>query len=93
VEGYDNERIGILGLSFKPNSDDVRDAPSAKIISALLELGYKNIVAHDPIAIGEFKKHYSFDIEYCERIDTMNADIFVITTAWDEYKNMDSVGK
>jgi UDPglucose 6-dehydrogenase len=81
-----HERIGILGLSFKPNSDDVRDTPSAKIIKELIHLGYTNIVAHDPIAIEEFKKHYHFDIEYSENKDQMNADVLVITTAWDEYK-------
>lgn len=51
--------IGILGLSFKPGSDDVRDAPSARIIKALNAMGYKNIVAYDPVAIDEFKNHYA----------------------------------
>jgi len=83
-----DERIGILGLSFKPGSDDVRDAPSAKIIRALFELGYSNIVGHDPIAIGSFKELYDFDIEYCTSMAEMNADVFVITTAWDEYKGL-----
>ena len=51
------QRIGILGLSFKPGSDDVRDTPSAKIIQALLDAGYHNICGYDPVAIDEFKRH------------------------------------
>ena len=50
--------IGILGLSFKPLSDDVRDTPAAKIIRKLLDNGYTEVYAYDPVAITEFKKYY-----------------------------------
>lgn len=89
--GNDKEqRIGILGLSFKPGSDDVRDTPSAKIIKALMDAGYKNICGYDPVAIDEFKKYYPLPIDYV----TSYADILgqaqslVITTAWPEFANV-----
>lgn len=89
--GNDKEqRIGILGLSFKPGSDDVRDTPSAKIIKALIDAGYKNICGYDPVAIDEFKKYYSLPIDYV----TSYADILgqaqslVITTAWPEFADV-----
>ncbi len=89
--GNDKEqRIGILGLSFKPGSDDVRDTPSAKIIKALMDAGYKNICGYDPVAIDEFKKYYPLPIDYV----TSYADILgqaqslVITTAWPEFADV-----
>ena len=86
-----NDKIGIFGLSFKPGSDDVRDTPAAKVINELINRGYTNIVAYDPLAVDEFKKYYGYDIEY----DTFNnilekADEMVILTAWDEFKSIAS---
>lgn len=83
-------KIGILGLSFKPESDDVRDTPAAKVIRKLIEEGYTNILAYDPIAIGEFQKHYGFDIAYSKEMATVleEADILVILTAWKEFKKV-----
>jgi UDPglucose 6-dehydrogenase len=88
-----NARIGILGLSFKPGSDDVRDAPSAKIIRQLIERGYKNVYAFDPVANEEFASHYDLAMTYCgsvkETID--NSDLLVIATAWPEFKEIHSL--
>lgn len=79
--------IGVLGLSFKPQSDDVRDTPSAKIINELLKEGFSNIVVYDPMAMNEFKTHYDFPIYYAESYEeTINkADFFIILTAWEEF--------
>lgn len=76
--------IGILGLSFNPGSDDVRDAPSAKIIRALNEAGYRNIVAYDPVAMGEFERHYPLDCRYAESYESLldQAETVAIATAW-----------
>ena len=85
-----NIRIAILGLSFKPESDDVRDTPSAKIIAQLLKEGYHNIYAYDPVANEEFSSHYDLDIIYYseyEKIVTAS-DVFVIATAWDEFRDI-----
>lgn len=76
--------IGILGLSFNPGSADVRDTPSAKIIRALNEAGYRNIAAYDPAAMEEFQTHFQLD---CRCMDTYEelleqADIVAVITAW-----------
>lgn len=86
------KKIGVLGLSFKPGSDDVRDTPSAKIIRQLIAKGYDNICGYDPVAISEFKKHYDFDIEYVDTYQGLidKADVLVITTAWPEFKDVQS---
>lgn len=90
AKGLDNSaKIGILGLSFKPNSDDVRDTPAAKIIKELNALGYKNIYAYDPIANAEFKRRYpEINIEYKESAKAVSdsTNVIAIVTAWDEFK-------
>lgn len=84
------DKIGVLGLSFKPGSDDVRDTAAARIIKELLARGYSNIIAYDPLAIEEFKKFYDLNIYYLnskeEIIDL--ADEIIILTAWDEFKDL-----
>lgn len=84
------DRIGILGLSFKPDSDDVRDSVSAKVISALLEKGYNNIAAYDPVAINNFRTQYSIDIEYIDNLKDIvkTSDVLIILTAWEEFREL-----
>lgn len=84
------QAIGILGLSFKPGSDDVRDTPSAKIIRAMLDNGYTNICAYDPVAISEFRRYYDLPITYANSYDELleTASSLVIATAWPEFKNV-----
>ncbi len=90
-------KIGILGLSFKPESNDVRDSVSAKVISRLQKNGYNNIFVYDPLAMDEFKEYYNYDIEYCCSIESLSkkVDTIIILTAWKEfhsikkYKNQD----
>jgi len=85
-----NEAIGILGLSFKPESDDVRLSPSKFIIENLIAKGYKNIIAYDPLANEEFKRAYpELKIEYVDALARIieKTDNLVILTAWREFKN------
>lgn len=89
--GGDRQKVvGILGLSFKPGSDDVRDTPSAKIISQLMADGYNKICGYDPVAIDEFSRHYDFPMEYCHSYEHVveKADVLAITTAWPEFKDI-----
>jgi UDPglucose 6-dehydrogenase len=85
-------KIGILGLSFKPGSDDVRDSSSAKIIRHLLTSGFTEIYAFDPIANEGFAKEYNFNnIVYCNSQQSVceKADVLVIATAWGEFMGID----
>jgi len=82
--------IGILGLAFKPNTDDIREAPSITIINKLLKEGAK-IKAYDPVAIDRAKKVFGKKIKFAKNLYEVarNADALVILTEWDEFKNMD----
>jgi UDPglucose 6-dehydrogenase len=83
--------VGILGLSFKPDSDDVRDSPAAKIINLLIKEGYGKIIAYDPVAVEQFKKLYQFKhIDYCGSGELVcdKSDIIVLVTAWAEFKSL-----
>lgn len=84
--------IGILGLSFNPGSDDVRDTPSAKIIRALNEKGYENIVAYDPVATEEFRRHYDLRCRYADTYEELlkQAETVAITTAWPQFADVRS---
>ncbi|MBY0508538.1 MAG: UDP-glucose/GDP-mannose dehydrogenase family protein [Rhodospirillaceae bacterium] len=81
--------IGVLGLTFKPNTDDMRDSPSLVIIPALREAG-AIVRAYDPEGMTEAKKHLP-DIDYCSNAyDTMkDADAVVILTEWNQFRNLD----
>lgn len=85
-----DKTIGILGLSFKPNSDDVRDAASAKIIKQLQKMGYQKMIGYDPVANQEFEKYYHIDMEYADTAEQVieKADVLIILTAWKEFKNL-----
>jgi UDPglucose 6-dehydrogenase len=80
------KRIGVLGLSFKPNTDDMRDAPSLQIIPILQEEG-ANIAVFDPVAMDEAKKHFE-NLEWCEGAYDVakDADALVIITEWNEFR-------
>ncbi len=81
--------ICLLGLSFKPNTDDVRDAPSLFIIKKLLKAGAK-IRAYDPVAMAEAKKEFP-KITYCKDAyeAAKGADAVVIVTEWNLFRNLD----
>lgn len=82
--------IGILGLTFKPETDDMRDAPAATILPALLEKG-AIIKAHDPKGIEEAKKHLPDSIQYVENAyeAAKDADCLVLMTEWNQYRALD----
>lgn len=81
--------VCILGLSFKPNTDDLRDAPSLYIIDKLLKEGAA-IRAFDPVAMKEAKKLYP-KITYCKDAydAAKGADAIVITTEWNQFRSLD----
>ena len=83
--------IGILGLAFKPNTDDIREAPALDIIRRLIKEG-ANVRAHDPVAIQNARHALNeFPVVFTSNVYelTHNADALVLITDWDEYQNMD----
>ena len=82
--------IGILGLTFKPETDDMRDAPSLTILPALLEKGAK-IRAHDPQGMKEALHYLPPGIEYREDPYQVceGADALVLMTEWNQYRALD----
>ena len=81
--------IAVLGLTFKPNTDDMRDSPSLEIIPALLAAGAK-VRAHDPEGMDEARK-LLVGIEYCDdAYDALaDADALAIITEWNAYRALD----
>ena len=84
-----NKKIAILGLSFKPNTDDIRESASLNIVSNLIDLG-ADLSVYDPAAMENFKSVYP-NINYNEnwRDCVKNADACVVLTEWNEFRGID----
>jgi UDPglucose 6-dehydrogenase len=84
-----DKTIGILGLSFKPNTDDVRDSPALKIIPALQAHGAK-IKAYDPVAIPAAQQALR-DVAYCADAyaTCAGSDAMVLATEWNQFRALD----
>jgi len=86
---FSGKMVGILGLAFKPNTDDVRESSSITMIQSIMDGGGK-VQAYDPIA-NETMKEYFPDLSYCnswsEACDA--ADAVAIMTDWNEFRGMD----
>ena len=82
-------RVAILGLAFKPNSDDVRDSPALDVAGRLIEAG-ATVVATDPEAI-ENARRLNPDVEYVADVETAvtGADVVLLLTEWDHYRTLD----
>jgi UDPglucose 6-dehydrogenase len=89
VGGLKGRTIGILGLSFKPNTNDIRESSSIVIIQGLLDLGAK-VKAFDPAAMDETKTIFP-DIEYGKDAYDVakGADALVLATEWNQFRRLD----
>jgi UDPglucose 6-dehydrogenase len=89
-EDMEGVKIAVLGLSFKPNTDDMRDAPSVTLIKDLLGCG-ATIVAFDPVAACDAKKILSIDVNYAESVKdaVVGVDAAALVTEWPEFKLLD----
>ena len=85
-----NKKVAIWGLSFKPNTDDIREAPALEMIDSLLDLEIK-VSVYDPEAISNTKKLYGSRISYGKNQYEIlkNTDALVIATEWNEFKSPD----
>jgi len=86
------KRIAVLGLTFKPETDDMRDAPSLAILPALLDKGAE-ISAHDPQGMDVALPLLPGGIFYCDDIDSAinGADAVVLMTEWNQFRGLDLV--
>ena len=84
------KKIAILGLSFKPETDDMREAPSIPISAALSKWGAE-VIAYDPVATENARKLLGDTIKYAASIGeaVYEADAVLIVTEWNEVKNLD----
>lgn len=85
-----NAHVGVWGLSFKPKTDDMREAPSIDVLRALVDAGHR-VVAHDPVAMEKAKPHLPKETVY---VDTpmeavQKADALLVLTEWDSFRGAD----
>jgi UDPglucose 6-dehydrogenase len=90
IGGVQGKRIAVWGLAFKPNTDDMREAPSLVLVDQLLAAGAE-VVAHDPVAMHEAERRIGKRIRYAaggyEALE--GADALVVVTDWNEYRRPD----
>jgi UDPglucose 6-dehydrogenase len=89
--------IGLLGLAFKPNTDDLREAPAIEIAQKLIDRGVR-VKAHDPIAMEKFNSgHGKMGVVLCDTPEATaeGCDALVLVTEWNEYRDLDweAIGK
>jgi UDPglucose 6-dehydrogenase len=84
------KRIAMFGLAFKPETDDMREAPSIKIARSLTQQGAE-VIAYDPVAIGNAKKILGDIIQFASTVHeaATNADAILIVTEWKEFKDLE----
>ncbi|HZG84932.1 UDP-glucose/GDP-mannose dehydrogenase family protein [Paenibacillus sp.] len=86
----EGKTVGIWGLSFKPNTDDVREAPSLEIIPALIGMGAK-VKVYDPVAMDKFRAFFNHEsIVWCSGAIEVaeSADALCLLTEWEEFRNV-----
>ncbi|MEM9758218.1 MAG: UDP-glucose/GDP-mannose dehydrogenase family protein [Pseudomonadota bacterium] len=85
-----DKRIAVLGLTFKPETDDMRDAPALAILPALADRGAL-VIAHDPEGMDEARQLLPESIEFAETIEAAvkDADAVVLMTEWNQYRGLD----
>lgn len=87
LEALKGKTIAVWGLSFKPETDDIREAPSLVLINQLLANDCK-VKAYDPVAMDEFRKVMDDRITYCNNIyeAALDSDAVVLVTEWKEFR-------
>jgi UDPglucose 6-dehydrogenase len=80
--------ICVLGLAFKPNTDDIRNAPAIEVIRLLIEKG-ASVKAYDPLAMPNAKRVLADKVKYCRdaKEAVSNCDCILVLTEWDEFKD------
>ncbi len=90
LKKLEKKRIAVLGVAFKRDTDDIREAPSIRIIELLLHEG-ADVRAHDPMALERIKPIFGNEISYAKSaLECITAaDCCIVITDWDEYKSLE----
>jgi UDPglucose 6-dehydrogenase len=91
LDGLKNRCIGVLGLSFKPNTDDIRESPAILICQKLIE-SHAQVQAYDPISMPNAQRVLNENrISYCTSAyeAAANSDALLVATEWNEFRNID----
>jgi len=83
-----NKKVLVLGISFKPDSDDLRDSPSLEIAKRLSELG-SEVVIHDPVALTALRDPGKLRPEQNLEVAAQDADLVILGTEWKEYRDLE----
>ena len=85
-----DKTVGVLGLTFKPETDDMRDAPALSILPALVEKGAV-VKAHDPQGMDEARGLLPDEVSYCQDLYSVfdEADAVLLLTEWNVYRGLD----
>ncbi|MBI2868993.1 MAG: UDP-glucose/GDP-mannose dehydrogenase family protein [Chloroflexi bacterium] len=83
--------VGVLGLAFKPGTEDIRDSRAIAVVRALLQAG-ASVKAYDPLAAAGFRKLFP-EVAYASKEEVMGADAVLIITEWDEFRDLDYRGR
>jgi UDPglucose 6-dehydrogenase len=91
LDGLKDKTIGLLGLAFKPNTDDMREAPSIDVARMLMDAG-ASVRAYDPVAMENAAKVLP-NVEFVDGAYEVaeGCDAMVVVTEWNEFKNLDMV--
>ncbi len=90
VGGLSGKSIALLGLAFKPNTDDLREAPALRLVHELLKAGAR-VKVFDPVAMENFRKQVRAPVEYGKSAYEVatGADALVLVTEWNEFRELD----
>jgi len=90
LHSVENKELGILGLSFKPQTNSVAGSSSVQLAQALLARG-AHVHAYDPVAIPDAKLQLNGQVKYCDSAYTAaeNADALIVGTGWPEFRSLD----
>ncbi|MHA2182173.1 MAG: UDP-glucose dehydrogenase family protein, partial [Promethearchaeota archaeon] len=90
VGKLEGKRITLLGLSFKPGTDDMREAPSIRIVNELLRRNITNIIGYDPKAKGSAEEVFGNRIDYANSVEEAlnDSECALLVTDWDEFKRL-----
>jgi UDPglucose 6-dehydrogenase len=92
IPQINGKTIGILGLAFKPNTDDIRESRAIPVVKQLIKEG-ANVKAYDPKAMNNFKKIFP-EITYCSSAqEVLSSNAILITTKCEEFKKLNYTGK